>query len=381
MDAAEEPAEVARCVGEVTRMWLEVFDGLRALTAPHCAGTTSWGATWAPGSTYMLQSDFSYMISPAMFEQFVLPDLVECTDIVGEVTAAAAAEAGLTPGTPVAGGQVDCNASWVGAGAIAEGDFQGNLGTVGNFGIVTKNVDFLFSDVGRLMINFPYTVDSSSTFITVPTTLTGGQCLRWIRDAFSQAEVEAERTLGVSAYDQLNQQAEKAPIGSDGLVVLPFLMGERTPIWDVDARGVVFGLSLSHGKGHLVRAMMEAVAFAMYDSFRLIRQAGLPVNCPMVLNEGGAVSRLWRKIICDVFDVPIVLSKGRAGAPFGDAILAGVATGAFAGFSVAKEWFQAVEPMDPDPRNHQRYMEFFALYKGIYDHVKGDFKALARLRG
>jgi sugar (pentulose or hexulose) kinase len=321
------------------------------------------------------------MLEEVGIPRAILPELVECTDIVGEVTAAAAAEAGLALGTPVAGGQVDCNASWVGAGAIAEGDFQGNLGTVGNFGIVTKNVDFLFSDVGRLMINFPYTVDSSSTFITVPTTLTGGQCLRWIRDAFSQAEVEAERTLGISAYDQLNQQAEKVPIGSDGLVVLPFLMGERTPIWDVDARGVVFGLSLSHGKGHLVRAMMEAVAFAMYDSFRLIRQAGLPVNCPMVLNEGGAVSRLWRKIICDVFDVPIVLSKGRAGAPFGDAILAGVATGAFAGFSVAKEWFQAVEPMDPDPRNHQRYMEFFALYKGIYDHVKGDFKALARLRG
>lgn len=311
----------------------------------------------------------------------ILPELVECADIVGKVTPAAASEVGLAAGTPVAGGQVDCNASWLGAGAIDEGDFQSNLGTVGNFGIITKNIDFLFSDVGRLMITFPYTVDSPNTFITVPTTLTGGQCLRWIRDGFSQTEVEAERVLGVSAYDLLNAQAEKVPIGSNGLVVLPFLMGERTPIWDVDARGVVFGLSLSHGKGHLVRAMMEAVAFAMYDSFHLIREAGLAVNYPMVLNEGGAVSRLWRRIICDVFDVPLVLVKRRTGAPFGDAILAGVATGAFKSFSVAKEWFQGVEPMDPEPASHSRYMEYFGLYKQIYEHVKDDFKALARLRG
>jgi xylulokinase len=96
-----------------------------------------------------------------------------------------------------------------------------------------------------------------------------------------------------------------------------------------NARGVIFGLSLHHTKGHIVRAMMEGVAYAMYDSFRLIKEAGLPVNYPMVLNEGGAVSKLWRQIITDVFNVPTVLVKRRTGAPFGDAILAGVATGVF----------------------------------------------------
>jgi sugar (pentulose or hexulose) kinase len=311
----------------------------------------------------------------------ILPELVECTDIVGGVLPSASAATGLAAGTPVAGGQVDCNASWLGAGAIDEGDFQSNLGTVGNFGIITRDLDFLYSEVGRLMINFPYTVDSSRTFITVPTTLTGGQCLRWIRDGFAQAEIEAERVLGVSAYDVLNLQAEKVPVGSDGLIVLPFLMGERTPIWDASARGVVFGLSLSHGKGHLLRAMMEGVAFAMYDSFRLLRDAGLRVNFPMVLNEGGAASRLWRKIICDVFNVPIVLSGRRVGAPFGDALLAGVASGALRDFRIAKEWFQGVEPMEPDQRNHETYMEYFGLFKRLYEHVKDDFTVLARLRG
>jgi xylulokinase len=310
----------------------------------------------------------------------ILPELFRCEDVVGTVTDKAATETGLRAGTPVAAGQVDCNASWVGAGATDVGDFQSNLGSVGNFGIVHRSIDFNYSSVGRLMINFPYTVDSEHTYVTVPTTMTGGQCIRYLRDTFSQAEVEAERILGVSAYDLLNLEATDVPPGSDGLIILPFLMGERTPIWDVNARGVVFGLSLQHTKGHVVRAMMEGVAYAMFDSFRLIRDAGLKVNYPMVLNEGGAVSPMWRQIIADVFNVPIVLAKRRAGAPYGDAILAGVATGVFDSFAVAKSWAEVVAPMDPSSARHARYMEYFELYKRIYDHVKTDFGLLATIR-
>lgn len=310
----------------------------------------------------------------------LMPDLYQCTDIVGGVTPQAAAQTGLAAGTPVAAGQVDCNAGYLGAGAIEEGDIQCNLGSVGNFGLVYRDVEFSFSPIGRLMINFPYTVDSRHTYITVPTTMTGGQSIRYLRDQFSQYEVEVERVLGISSYDLLNLEAQKVPPGSEGLIILPFLMGERTPIWDVHSRAVVFGLSLNHGKGHLVRGMMEAVAYAMYDSFRLIQQAGLRINLPLVLNEGGAVSKLWRQIIADVFNVPIVLAKRRTGAPFGDAILAGVATGVFQDFSVAKAWAETIEPMEPNEANHRRYMEYFALYKKIYEHVRQDFVELARLR-
>jgi len=310
-----------------------------------------------------------------------MPALYECTDLVGEVTPEAAAQTGLKVGTPVAAGQVDCNAGYLGAGSTEEGDIQCNLGTVGNFGLVFRDVAFSFSDVGHLMINFPYTVDSRHTYITVPTTMTGGQSIRYLRDQFSQHEMEVERVLGTSAYDLLNLQAQRVPLGSDGLIVLPFLMGERTPIWDVYARGIVFGLSMNHSKGHLVRAMMEAVAYALYDSFWLIRDAGLKINLPLIMNEGGAVSTLWRQIITDVFNVPIALVKRRTGAPFGDAILAGVAAGVFRDFGVAKAWAEYVEPMEPNAANHERYMEYFALYKRIYEHVKQDFVDLARLRG
>jgi len=311
----------------------------------------------------------------------LIPDLFRCEEIVGEVTQEAARETGLAPGIPVAAGQVDCNAGWTGGGATMPGDIQSNLGTCGNFGVIHRDKDLLFTPAGLSMINFPYTVHSEKTYITCATTTTGGQSIRYLRDKFSQAEVQAEKTLGVDAYELLNIEAEKVPLGSEGLVILPFLMGERTPIWDVHARCVIFGLSLNHGKGHVVRAMMEAVAYALYDSLRLIREAGIKFNEPLVLNEGGAKSRLWRRIITDVLDVPTALVKRRTGAPFGDALLAGVATGIFdKDFTVAKRWAEYIEHTEPIRENHERYMEYFALYKRLYEHVKGDFRELARLR-
>jgi xylulokinase len=205
--------------------------------------------------------------------------------------------------------------------------------------------------------------------------------LRFIRDKFSHLELAAEKFFDMDAYDLLNQQAEDIPPGSEGLIVLPFLTGERTPIWDPLARGVVFGLSLNHTKGHWIRATMEGVAYAMYDSFRLIKEAGRKINLPIVMHEGGAKSNLWRQIITDVFNTPTVLTKQRTGAPFGDAYLAGVVTGHFKDYSLCKELAEYVDMMEPDEKKHKQYMEYFGLYKNIYENLKKDFVELARLRG
>ena len=133
-------------------------------------------------------------VSPAL-----LPRLVKCEEIVGDVTAQAAGECGLVAGLPVAGGQVDCNAGWLQGGAIEPGDIQMNLGTCGNFGIIHRNREFLSSDAAAASSNVAYTVDSENTYITVPTTPPGGQTLRYLRDQFSPIELEAERTLGISS--------------------------------------------------------------------------------------------------------------------------------------------------------------------------------------
>ena len=308
------------------------------------------------------------MMNKLGIDMDILPQLCASDDIIGNVTQKAAQETGLTVITKVAGGQVDCNAAWLGAGAIEPGDIQMNLGTCGNFGIIHDDKNFLDT-----MIVFPYTVNAKETYITVPTTTTGGQALRYIRDNFSQAELAAEELSGMDTYEMLNVQVVQIPPGSEGLVVLPYLMGERTPIWDVYAKGVVFGLSLRHTKAHIIRAVMESVAYALYDSFRIIRDTGMKINYPIIFNEGGAKSKLWRKIITDVFNAPTALVKNRVGAPYGDAILAGVACGVFSDFSIAKEKAEYIDLMEPNDANHKIYMEYFKIYKNIYTHLKEDF--------
>ncbi|HVO19855.1 MAG TPA: FGGY-family carbohydrate kinase [Anaeromyxobacter sp.] len=309
-------------------------------------------------------------LDPSLF-----PPLHACEAVVGEVTHQAAEETGLAPGTPVAAGQVDCCAGWMGAGMTEPGDVQMNLGTCGNFGVLHREHVFHQS-----MIAFEHTTGGGEVFITVPTTTTGGGLIRYMRDNFYPAELARERASGEDVYELINREAEAAPPGSQGLVVLPFLMGERTPIWDADARGTILGLSLQHTRGHLLRAMMESVAYALYDSYRIIQTTGLALRPPMVLNEGGAKSALWRRIITDVFGVPTALVRRRTGAPWGDAILAGVATGVFRDFRVAKQWAEFTEPLEPDPARHALYGEYFSLYKRLYAHVADDFKELARLR-
>ncbi len=314
----------------------------------------------------------SDMLARIGLPESLFPDLYRCEAIVGEVTKKASQETHLAEGTPVCAGQVDCNAGWSGAGAIEPGDMQMNLGTCGNFGIIHDKPVFHNS-----MIAFNYTTDSENTYITVPTTTTGGHLIRYLRDNYYKAEHKVWAAEGKDIFDLINQEAEVIPPCSEGLLVLPYMMGERTPIWDVYARGVVFGLSLHHTRGHLVRAMMESVAFALYDSFRLIQETGVEIHTPIVLNEGGAKSRLWRRIITDVFNLPTVMVENRVGAPYGDALLAGISIGMFKDFSIAKEKASYVNRMEPDETMHKRYMEYFVLYKDLYTHVKQDFRTLS----
>lgn len=306
----------------------------------------------------------------------ILPDFFSCEEIVGQTLPDAARAAGLVPGIPVAAGSVDCNAGWMGGGAVRAGDIQINLGTCGVIGVIHEDPELIVDT----MINCSYVTDSRKVFATVAATTCGGQSLRYLRDNFSQLEVATEKTVpGFSAYESMEKQAEPVPIGCDGLVVLPYLMGERTPLWDVNARGVVFGMSLHHTKAHLVRATMEGVAFALYDSFQIIEKRSSKVNFPIVLNEGGARNRLWRRIITDVFNVPTVFVRSRIGAPMGDAILAGVAVGVFKDFSIARANAEYVDPMEPVPESHERYMEYYCLFGDLYRDLKRDFEQLARI--
>ena len=307
----------------------------------------------------------------------LLPEFYSCEEIVGYVTAEASRETGLEAGTPVAAGSVDCNAGWVGGGAVEAGDIHINLGTCGVIGVVHRDPDLIVDT----MINCSYTTDSRNVFATIAATTTGGQSIRYLRDNFSHMEVAMEKLIpSFDAYDYLEKEAEEVEPGSGGLIILPYLMGERTPLWDVNARGVIFGLTLNHTKNNVVRAMMESIAYALYNSYLIIIEHASKINLPIVLNEGGAKNKLWRRIITDVFNVPTVFVKSRIGAPFGDAILAGVATGIFKDFSIARDKAEYIDRLDPNKKLHQMYMEYFRMYRNLYKHLKNDFEDLAHLR-
>jgi xylulokinase len=188
-------------------------------------------------------------------------------------------------------------------------------------------------------------------------------------------EVAMEKLIpSFDAYDYLEKEAEEVEPGSGGLIILPYLMGERTPLWDVEAKGVIFGLTLNHTKNNVVRAMMESIAYALYDSYLIIVEHASKINFPIVLNEGGAKNKLWRRIITDVFNVPTVFVKSRIGAPLGDA------TGIFKDFSIAKEKAEYIDRLEPNKELNKMYMEYFGIYRNLYKHLKDDFKDLANLR-
>lgn len=306
----------------------------------------------------------------------IMPSMHPCQEIVGHLTAKAAKELGLVEGIPVCAGQVDCNAGWIGGGAVDVGDMHINLGTCGVMGVVNNSLDF--SDA---FLNTPYTTNNCDDFVTIGVALTGGHVLRYMRDAFCDLEVASTKlTPQIDAYDLMNMEAESIPAGCQGLIFLPYLMGERTVLWDVHARGVLFGLSMHHTKAHMIRAMMEGVAYALYHNFQEMQKQGIKINYPIILNEGGAKSKLWRQIITDVFNVPTAFVENRVGAPYGDAILAGVATGVFKGFDVAKDKAKYIAYTEPNAETHERYMEYYKIYRKLYERVKDLYTDLATLR-
>ncbi len=309
-----------------------------------------------------------------------LPELVDCDEVIGTLAADVASRLGVAPGCAVVGGQVDCNAAWIGGGAVSPGDFQLNLGTCGVIGVVHDRAEFLTTPAGRQVVNIPYTTDARRVYSAVAVTMTGGQVLRYLRDVIGAPERAAAESLGVDAYDLLTRQASEAPAGSDGLLALPYFMGERVPLWDSEARAAYVGLSLHHGRGHLIRAMMEGVAYALRWALDVLREGQLEVREPLVLNEGGARSAVWRRIMTDVLEVrTTTLSRG-GGAALGDAVLAGVAVGALPGFASARELCETRDVLEPEPDAVATYRDGLEVFKETYAALRGPVTSLSGVR-
>ena len=256
----------------------------------------------------------------------LLPPVVPADAISGRITAEVAALTGLATGTPVAGGGADNACGAVGNGVVAPGLA---LVSVGTSGIVlahseTPQVD-TSGPVPRVH-TFNHAVPHAWYLMGV--TQGAGLSLRWVRDNIGLPERALERWTGMDAYEILAREAAGVPAGSDGLIFLPYMQGERTPHLDPYARGGWIGLTASHDRRHLVRSVLEGVAFSLKDCLSIIRAQGLRID-QMRATGGGAKSPLWRQIIADVLDTELVLTNASEGPAFGAALLAGVASGVY----------------------------------------------------
>ncbi len=304
-----------------------------------------------------------------------LTDLVPCHKVVGEVTSAAAAECGLNAGTPVVAGSMDCNAAWLGNGSTQPGDASFVMGTAGAMGVVHDEPNFT-----RGLTTIIHTADSERLYTTLAGTSSCGGLLRYLRDAFTREEKRIAEERGEDVYDILTSEAQAIRAGSDGLIVLPYLSGERTPLWNPKAKGLVFGLSFSHTRGHWVRAMMEGGIYAVYHCLKIMQDNNLKITTPILISEGGSKSRLWRQIAADVMDVELTYMHNAKGAPMGNVINAGVGVGVFPNFDVAKRFIATDEVHRPDRATHEIYERNFRLYRKLYEDNKDNYEILAELK-
>jgi xylulokinase len=300
-----------------------------------------------------------------------LPECLESTIPDATISAEGAERTGLRAGTPVVGGGGDQAAQAVGSGIIEQGIVSVTLGTSGVVFAAAER--FLLEPEGRLH-SFCHAVPGQWHLMGVM--LSAGGSLRWLRDKVAQAEVAQAAASGRDVYDLLCEEAAHVPAGSEGLIFLPYLTGERTPYPDPYARGVFFGLTLRHGKGHMTRAVLEGVAYGLRDSLELMRKMGLQIT-QVRASGGGAKSSLWRQILSDIFDTEIVLTNVTEGAAFGAALLAGVGAGVYSDVAEAcKETVQLTESTNPSP-DKDVYDDYYGVYRELYPALEAQFKRVS----
>jgi xylulokinase len=303
----------------------------------------------------------------------ILPDLYEPADLVGGVTAEAAKATGLLQGTPVIAGCVDTVSAAIGAGAIKPGQTCGLLGTVGRVCVVTDGSSF----DGRMM-NFCHGM--SDRWLTNAAINSTGASLKWFRNTFYQRETALAKERGVSPYDLMMQEAAQTNPGGEGLIYLPYLAGERSPIWNGDARGVLFGLSLAHQRAHIIRALMEGVAYAIRHNLEIIRDEYEVTFSEMRLSGGGANGRLWCRIVGDVTRTNVLIPEVIDTEVLGVALLAGVGAGVYSDLHQAVgKAIRIADTLPFDCRKAEIYDRYFEAYLELVKDMAPRFTHLAEL--
>lgn len=304
----------------------------------------------------------------------LLGKVYESPDITGTVTAEAAALTGLKEGTIVVGGAGDNAAAAVGTGVVEDGRA---FTTIGTSGVVFAHSSTVSIDPKGRVHTFCCAVPGQWHIMGV--TQGAGLSLKWFRDNFCESEKETAAQMGVDPYYLMDKEAEESPIGSNRLLYLPYLMGERTPHLDPDCRGVFFGLSAIHQKRDMLRAVLEGVAYSLNDCKNIIGGMGVPVS-DMMACGGGGTSKIWRQMLADLYGCEVKTAANREGPALGVAILAMVGAGEYASVPEAcRAIIRTDKVQAPIPENSAKYAPFYKLYTELYPALKESYKKLAAL--
>ncbi len=308
------------------------------------------------------------------------PDMLvpvrESVDDCGHITSTAAELTGLKAGTVVAGGGADNTCGAVGTGIVREGRVLSSLGTSG---VVFAHTDTVKVDPGMRAHTFCHSVPGKWYLMGVM--LSAGGSLRWLRDTVAEAERTQAQQADRDPYDIMAEEAAQAPVGSEGLIFLPYLSGERTPHKDADARGAFVGLSLRHGRAHIMRSVFEGITFGMRDSLSIVRELGLSIE-QIRATGGGAKSTFWRQMQADIYGAPVVTVNAAEGPAFGAALMGGVAAGVYGDLAEASDELVRVESTaEPDTKRAAQYDEWYEQFRALYPALKDQFGAIAQRLG
>lgn len=304
------------------------------------------------------------MLSKLELDLDMYPSVYNSFEIAGVLTKSSAEELGLAAGTKVVYGGADQTMQAVGNGVVSPGRTSVTIGTGGQvFAPLTQPLH----DKGYRTHTFCNALDNS--WFIMGASLSAGLSLRWLRD-----NVELAKN-----YEEMSSLANEIPAGSNGLVYLPYLGGDRTPHLDPNARGVFFGLTLKHSKKDIIRSVMEGVAFALKDSISIFEDIGVPTET-IIASGGGARSDVWLSIQADIFEREVYVSNMVEQACVGAAIVAGYGVGAYESISQACERTIKLNdrPIEPNMKNTRTYQEQYSIYKQLYDNDKDLMARLSR---
>lgn len=301
------------------------------------------------------------LVALAHVPRSAVPRFSRSHAILGSVTAEAAAATGLAAGTPVVGGAADLIASALGAGVVGAGDVLLKFG--GSVDILTATP--VVAPDPRLYLDYHLV---PGLYMPNGCMATGGSGLNWFVRSFAAGEAEKAAFAGKTLHQHLDGLAATKPAGAEGLTILPYFLGEKTPIHDPEARGLIDGLTLSHDLGHLWRALLEAYAYALKHHVEVLGDMGHATTRYLV-SDGGAASTVWMQIVADVLQQPLQRLSGHPGSCLGAAWTAAMGTGLADDWAGIAAFVTMDEMLQPDPANAAVYAAGYARYRALYRAV------------